>query len=86
MLGDLRDLVPVRPASSTDPARAAYDDRIDVLSGALVEAVTEVGRLREELSLPRRTLARCSAEAVGGWPRSADAASVRLPGVLVGGP
>jgi hypothetical protein len=51
VIGDLRDLVPVRPASSTDPARAAYDDRVDVLTEALVEAVAEVGRLREQVSL-----------------------------------
>ena len=51
VVGDVADLVPSRAASSTDPARAAYDDRVDVLAGALVEAVTEVGRLREQLSL-----------------------------------
>jgi hypothetical protein len=48
VIGDLRDLVPVRPAGSTDPARAAYDDRVDLLSGALAEAVAEVGRLRAQ--------------------------------------
>jgi hypothetical protein len=58
VLGDLHSLVPVRPASSTDPARAAYDDRIDILSGALSEAVAEVGRLREELSLLRSAQAK----------------------------
>jgi hypothetical protein len=47
--GDLRDLVPVRPAAPTDPARAAYDDRVDILNGALSEAVAEVGRLRARL-------------------------------------
>ncbi len=50
VIGDLRDLVPIRPAGPTDPARAAYEDRIDILSGALSEAVAEVGRLREELA------------------------------------
>jgi hypothetical protein len=50
VIGDLRDLVPVRPAGSTDPARAAYEDRIDILNGALSEAVAEVGRLREQLA------------------------------------
>ena len=49
VIGDLRDLVPVRPADSTDPARAAYDERVDVLTEALAEAVAEVGRLRERL-------------------------------------
>jgi hypothetical protein len=48
VLGDLRDLVPVRSAGSTDPARAAYDDRIDILTAALSEAVAEIGRLREQ--------------------------------------
>jgi hypothetical protein len=57
-VGDLRDLVPARPAASTDPARAAYDDRIDVLSGALAEAVGEVGRLREQLSVLRADQAK----------------------------
>lgn len=51
VIGDVGDLVPMRPASSTDPARASYDDRVDILAEALVEAVTEVGRLREQLSL-----------------------------------
>ena len=51
VIGDLRDLVPMRLASSTDPARASYDDRVDILAGAVVEAVTEVGRLREQLAL-----------------------------------
>lgn len=50
VLGDLRDLVPVRPAGSTDPARAAYDDRVDILTTALSEAVAEIGRLRAELA------------------------------------
>ena len=36
VIGDLRDLVPLRPADSTDPARAAYDQRVDVLTAALV--------------------------------------------------
>ena len=71
-IGDLRDLVPVRPASSTDPARAAYDDRIDILTGALAEAVAEVGRLREQLSLLRADRPSCSARSAGGWPRSAE--------------
>jgi len=56
--GDLRDLAPVRSASSTDPARAAYDDRIDILAGALAEAVSEVGRLREQVSLLRADQAK----------------------------
>ncbi len=60
----------VRPADATDPARAAYDDRIDMLTDALAEAVAEVGRLRERL----RELER------GDRKRS-----VRLPGVFVGG-
>jgi hypothetical protein len=51
VLGDLRDLVPVRPAAPTDPARAAYDDRVEVLTDALSEAVAELGRLRARLSL-----------------------------------
>jgi hypothetical protein len=54
VVGDLRDLVPVRPAGSTDPARAAYVDRIDILSTALSEAVAEVGRLRLEVSAAAR--------------------------------
>jgi hypothetical protein len=54
VIGDLRDLVPVRPARSTDPARAAYEDRLDLLSGALSEAVAEVGRLRLEVSAAAR--------------------------------
>jgi hypothetical protein len=63
VIGDLRDLVPVRPARSTDPARAAYEDRLDLLSGALSEAVAEVGRLRQQLASgaarrPRRRSAR----------------------------
>ncbi len=62
VIGDLHDLVPLRPARSTDPARAAYDDRIDILNNALSEAVAEVGRLRARLSeaarRPRRRSAR----------------------------
>jgi hypothetical protein len=50
VLGDLRDLVPSRPAGPTDPARTSYDDRIDILNGALSEAVAEIGRLREQLA------------------------------------
>jgi len=50
VVGDLSDLVPVRPAAATDPARAAYDDRVDILADALTEAVAEVGRLRERLA------------------------------------
>ena len=69
VVGDLRDLVPRRPAHSTDPARAAYDQRVDVLTEALVEAVTEVGRLRERLRELERT--------------DRKKRSVRLPGVLV---
>ncbi len=55
VLGDLHDLVPLRPTGSTDPARAAYDQRVDVLTEALAEAVTEVGRLREPRSPETRT-------------------------------
>ena len=69
VVGDLRDLVPRRRAHSTDPARAAYDQRVDVLTEVLVEAVTEVGRLRERL----RELERSDRKK----------RSVRLPGVLV---
>ncbi len=69
VLGDLHDLVPVRPTGSTDPARAAYDQRVDVLTEALVEAVTEVGRLREQLHELERT--------------DRKKRSVRLPGVFV---
>jgi hypothetical protein len=50
VVGDLRDLVPVRAAGSTDPALAAYDDRVDILNAALSEAVAEIGRLREALA------------------------------------
>jgi len=50
VVGDLRDLVPVRPAAATDPARASYDVRVDILNTALSEAVAEVGRLREQLA------------------------------------
>ena len=71
VLGDLRDLVPLRPAHSTDPARAAYDDRVAVLTEALAEAVTELGRLRERLRGLDRT--------------DRKKRSVRLPGVLVRG-
>ena len=69
VVGDLRDLVPRRRAHSTDPARAAYDQRVDVLTEVLVEAVTEVGRLRERLRELERT--------------DRKKRSVRLPGVLV---
>jgi hypothetical protein len=69
VVGDLRDLVPRRWAHSTDPARAAYDQRVDVLTEVLVEAVTEVGRLRERLRELEQTDRRKR--------------SVRLPGVLV---
>ena len=58
VVGDLRDLVPRRRAHSTDPARAAYDQRVDVLTEVLVEAVTEVGRLRERLRELERATAR----------------------------
>jgi hypothetical protein len=68
VVGDLRDLVPGRTGAPTDRAVAAYDDRVDILTGALAEAVTEVGRLRERVrELERRDGKR----------------SVRLPGVLV---
>ena len=61
VVGDLRDLVPVVPAASSDPsdpsdpAQVAPGDRIDLLTGALCEAVAEIGRLREELALAHRT-------------------------------
>ncbi len=58
VVGDLRDLVPVRPAGPTDPARASYDDRIDILNGALSEAVAEVGRLRQQLTVASERNAR----------------------------
>lgn len=58
VIGDLRDLVPARPAGPTDPARASYDDRIDILNGALSEAVAEVGRLRQKLALVRERSAK----------------------------
>ena len=58
VLGDLRDLVPVRPSASTDPARAAYDDRAELLAGALSEAVAEIGRLREKLAVQVSAAAR----------------------------
>ncbi len=67
VIGDVRDLVPLRAAHSTDPARAAYDGRVELVTEALVEAVTEVGRLRERLRGLERTGRR----------------SVRLPGVFV---
>jgi hypothetical protein len=51
VLGDLRDLMPGRRSGPTDPARASYDDRIEILNGALSEAVAEVGRLRQALAL-----------------------------------
>jgi hypothetical protein len=54
VVGDLSDLVPLRRAHSTDPARVAHDLRLDVLTEALVEAVTEVGRLREQLRVTKR--------------------------------
>ena len=58
VIGDLHDLVPVRAAGSTDPERAASEDRIDILNGALSEAVAEVGRLREELALSQQRRAK----------------------------
>jgi hypothetical protein len=61
--------VPLRPAHPTDPARAAYDQRVEVLTEALAEAVTEVGRLRARLLALERT--------------DRKKRSVRLPGVLV---
>ena len=69
VVGDLRDLIPLRAGHSTDPARAAYDQRVDVLTAALVEAVTEVGRLREQLRETERG--------------DRKGRSVRLPGVFV---
>ena len=59
------DLAALRPSEA-----AGATDRVGVLSEALVEAVTEIGRLREQLQ---------DAQA-GGRRRS-----VRLPGVLVRG-
>jgi hypothetical protein len=64
VIGDLGDLVPQRSAGPTEPARAAYADRVDILTGALSEAVAEVGRLRARLAVsevarrPRRRFAR----------------------------
>jgi len=55
VLGDLRDLVPGHRAGPTDPARASYDDRVEILNGALSEAVAEIGRLREQLAAVRKT-------------------------------
>ena len=69
VVGDLRDLVPRRPAHSTDPARAAYDQRVDVLTEALVEAVTEVGRLREQLRELERTRPQEAVSAAARRPR-----------------
>ena len=69
VVGDLRDLIPLRAGHSTDPARAAYDQRVDVLTAALAEAVTEVGRLREQLRETERG--------------DRKGRSVRLPGVFV---
>jgi len=54
VLGDLRDLVPGRQAGPTDPSRASYEDRIEILNGALSEAVAEVVRLREQLTAARK--------------------------------
>ena len=55
VVGDLRDLVPGRTGAPADRAVAADDDRVDILTGALAEAVTEVGRLRERVrELERR--------------------------------
>jgi hypothetical protein len=58
VLGDLRDLVPGRQAGPTDPARASYDDRIEILNGALSETVAEVVRLRQALTLAQEHNAR----------------------------
>jgi hypothetical protein len=78
VLGDLRDLVPVRPAGPTDPARASYDDRVDILNNALSEAVAEVGRLRQELALARERTAK--PEKKRGEPgRSRLSAAARRP-------
>ena len=68
VVGDLGDLVPLRRSHSTDPARAAHDQRVDVLTEALVEAVTEVGRLREQL---RATERKRSVRLPGVFVRSA---------------
>ena len=58
VVGDLRDLVPTRAAASTDPVRAAYDDRVEILNGVLSEAVAEVSRLRAELALAHARTAK----------------------------
>jgi hypothetical protein len=58
VIGDLRHLVPARPSGSTDPARATFEDRVDILNGALSEAVAEVGRLREQLALAEKRSAK----------------------------
>ena len=58
VVGDLGDLVPVRPAASSDPARASYDDRVDILAASLTEAVAEVGRLRERLAAAEQRAAK----------------------------
>jgi hypothetical protein len=69
VVGDVRDLVPVRTSGSSDPARAAYDERIAVLNESLGEAVAEIGRLREQLHALQKGKRR----------------SMRLPGVLARG-
>jgi hypothetical protein len=55
VLGDLRDLVPSRPAAPTEPARSSYDSRVDILNAALSEAVAEIGRLREQLLAAKKS-------------------------------
>jgi hypothetical protein len=65
VVGDLRDLVPAR---SEDEA-TSYDERIAVLNASLLEAVAEIGRLREQVHRLETGRKR----------------SVRLPGVLVRG-
>ena len=69
VVGDLRDLSRCGPAHSTDPARAAYDQRVDVLTAALVEAVTEVGRLREQLRETERARPEGTVSAAARRPR-----------------
>lgn len=73
MLGDLRDLVPVRAAAPTDPARASYDDGVDILNNALSEAVAEVGRLRQELVAARERIAKLEKKRRALGRRPADA-------------
>ena len=54
VIGDVHDLVPLRPGRATDPARVSLEDRVDILNDALAEAVAEIGRLRLRLSAAAR--------------------------------